>query len=107
MVKRAALARALALEPEVLILDEPTAGLDPISASGFDDLIVHLRDTLGLSVIMVTHDLQSLVTACDRIAALLDGKAICGTLDELREHPHTWALQYFRGDRMARLLGAA
>jgi len=104
MVKRAALARALALEPEVLILDEPTAGLDPISADGFDRLVVHLRDTLGLSVIMVTHDLQSLVTVCDRIAVLLDGRAISGTLDELRGHPHQWARQYFHGSRMARLL---
>jgi len=105
MVKRAALARALALEPEVLILDEPTAGLDPISADGFDKLVVHLRDTLGLSVIMVTHDLQSLVTVCDRIAVLLDGRAIHGTLRELCEHPHPWARQYFRGSRMNRLLG--
>jgi len=107
MVKRAALARAIALEPDVLILDEPTAGLDPISAAGFDELIAHLSATLGLSVILVSHDLHSLTTICDRLAVLVDGQAATGTVDQLREHAHPWVRSYFHGHRMERVLGAA
>jgi phospholipid/cholesterol/gamma-HCH transport system ATP-binding protein len=95
MVKRAALARALALEPEVLILDEPTGGLDPISAAGLDRLVEQLQSTLGLSVVMITHDLQSLAAICDRVAVLIDGKVITGTVAELRRHPHPWIQAYF------------
>jgi phospholipid/cholesterol/gamma-HCH transport system ATP-binding protein len=105
MVKRAGLARALALEPEVLVLDEPTGGLDPISAAAFDRLVVHLQRTLGLSVVMITHDLQSLTAICDRVAVLIDGKAIAGTVAELQEHPHPWIQEYFHSRPLA-LAGA-
>jgi phospholipid/cholesterol/gamma-HCH transport system ATP-binding protein len=105
MVKRAALARAIALEPDMLVLDEPTAGLDPITAAGFDELIRQLQGTLGLSVILVSHDLQSLVSICDRIAVLVDGRAVCGTIGALRADPHPWVRSYFHGARMARVLG--
>jgi len=104
MVKRAALARALVLEPDVLVLDEPTAGLDPISAAAFDELIQQLQQTLGLTVILVSHDLQSLVTVCDRVAVLVDGQAVCGTIAELRKSPHPWVRSYFHGKRMQRVL---
>lgn len=105
MIKRAALARALALDPKILFLDEPTAGLDPIGAGKFDELIVTLRDTLGLTVLMITHDLDSLAAACDRIVALADGKLlIAGTLAQLREADHPWLRDYFHGPR-ARNLG--
>lgn len=105
MVKRAALARALVLEPDILVLDEPTAGLDPISAAAFDELIQQLQQTLGLTVILVSHDLQSLVTVCDRVAVLVDGQALCGTFTELRDSSHPWVRSYFHGKRMQRVLG--
>lgn len=106
MVKRAALARALALEPEVLILDEPTAGLDPVSATGFDDLIRRLRRALRLTVLIVTHDLQTLLRLCDRIAVLLNGRAICGTLEDLRQAHDPWMRAYFHGIRMQTIAGS-
>ncbi|HUO55206.1 MAG TPA: ABC transporter ATP-binding protein [Rhodoblastus sp.] len=100
MVKRAALARALALDPELLFLDEPTSGLDPIGAADFDDLIATLRATLGLSVFMVTHDLDSLYSICDTIAALADGKVIaCGPLPTMLASDHPWLRTYFHGKR--------
>jgi phospholipid/cholesterol/gamma-HCH transport system ATP-binding protein len=99
MRKRAALARALALDPEILFLDEPTAGLDPISAAAFDKLIRDLQQALGLSVVIVTHDLDTLVTITDRIAVLVDKRIIVGTLAELLEHPHPWIREYFHGPR--------
>jgi phospholipid/cholesterol/gamma-HCH transport system ATP-binding protein len=100
MIKRAALARALALDPEIVFLDEPTSGLDPIGAAEFDELIATLQKTLGLTVFMVTHDLDSLAGICDRIAALGDGKVLCeGTLDQLTKHPHPWLQAYFNGPR--------
>jgi phospholipid/cholesterol/gamma-HCH transport system ATP-binding protein len=100
MIKRAAMARALALDPEIVFLDEPTSGLDPISAGEFDDLIATLQKTLGLTVFMVTHDLDSLYSICDRVAALSEGKVIAtGTVDALRASNDPWLVQYFRGKR--------
>ncbi len=99
MRKRAALARALALDPEILFLDEPTAGLDPISAAAFDQLIRDLQRALGLTVVIVTHDLDTLVTITDRIAVLVDTRIIVGTLNELLDNPHPWIREYFHGPR--------
>ncbi|WP_348931398.1 ABC transporter ATP-binding protein [Aquabacter sp. CN5-332] len=100
MIKRASLARALALDPEILFLDEPTSGLDPIGAGDFDELIRTLQQTLGLTVFMVTHDLDSLHTVCDRIAALADGKVIAqGTIETMMEATHPWLRAYFHGAR--------
>ena len=103
MIKRAALARALALDPDIVLLDEPTSGLDPISAEEFDDLISTLRRTLGLTVFMVTHDLDSLYEACDRIAVLAERKVlVTGTIEDLRNNDHPWVKQYFTGKRAMR-----
>jgi phospholipid/cholesterol/gamma-HCH transport system ATP-binding protein len=99
MRKRAGLARALALDPEILFLDEPTSGLDPIAAAAFDSLIRELQQSLKLTVVMVTHDLDSLVAICDRIAVLVDKKTIVGTLDELLKNSHPWIQTYFHGPR--------
>ena len=100
MIKRAALARALALDPEILFLDEPTSGLDPIGAADFDELIATLQRTLGLTVYMVTHDLDSLYNVCDRIAALADGRIVAaGTIDEMLACDHPWVKSYFHGKR--------
>ena len=100
MIKRAALARALALDPEILFLDEPTSGLDPIGAGEFDDLIATLQRTLGLTVFMVTHDLDSLHTVCDRIAALGGGRIIAaGTIDAMLASDNPWLRAYFHGKR--------
>ena len=100
MIKRVALARALALDPEILFLDEPTSGLDPISAAEFDQLILTLQRTLGISVMMVTHDLDSLHRACDRIAVLGEGKIIAaGTMDVMLASQHPWLRAYFHGAR--------
>jgi phospholipid/cholesterol/gamma-HCH transport system ATP-binding protein len=99
MRKRAGLARALALDPPLLFLDEPTAGLDPIAAGAFDALIADLRASLGLTVLMVTHDLDSLIAICDRIAVLVDKRLRIGTMDELLRDPHPWIQAYFRGPR--------
>jgi phospholipid/cholesterol/gamma-HCH transport system ATP-binding protein len=100
MTKRVALARALALDPEIVFLDEPTSGLDPISAADFDNLIRTLQQTLGLTVYMNTHDLQTLAAVCDRIAALADGKAIAvGPMKTMLECEHPWVRSYFRGQR--------
>jgi phospholipid/cholesterol/gamma-HCH transport system ATP-binding protein len=104
MTKRAALARALALDPEILFLDEPTSGLDPISAGDFDALIKSLQQTLNFTVFMVTHDLYSLEVECDRIAALANGKIVAiGPLSEVIESNHPWVKSYFQGKR-ARLI---
>lgn len=99
MKKRAGLARALALDPELLFLDEPTAGLDPIGASKFDDLLRQLQRSLGLTVLMVTHDLDSLAAICDRVAVLLDKRVVAGTMAELLDHEHPWVREYFHGPR--------
>ncbi|RMD90988.1 MAG: ATP-binding cassette domain-containing protein [Alphaproteobacteria bacterium] len=107
MKRRAGLARALALDPPLVFLDEPTAGLDPISAAAFDQLIMGLRDTLGLTVFLVTHDLDSLFTVCDRIAVLADRKIVTtGTIDELLHCDHPWVKEYFRGPRSRAALAA-
>ncbi len=104
MVKRAALARALALDPDLVFLDEPTAGLDPIGAAEFDELIATLQKTLGLTVFMVTHDLDSLHAVCDRIAALADKRVIAaGPMSTMLASSHPWLQAYFHGKR-ARLL---
>ena len=100
MTKRVALARALALDPEFLFLDEPTSGLDPISAGEFDELIKTLQKTLGLSVFMITHDLESLYAISDRIAVLADGKVVSiGTLEDMLASDHPWVKDYFQGKR--------
>ena len=100
MIKRAALARALALDPEILFLDEPTSGLDPIGAGEFDELIATLQRTLGLTVLMATHDLDSLATVCDRIAAIVDGRiVVTGTFRDMLQSEHPWVRSYFRGKR--------
>jgi phospholipid/cholesterol/gamma-HCH transport system ATP-binding protein len=100
MKKRAGLARALALDPELLFLDEPTAGLDPIGAAAFDELTRELQATLGLTVFLITHDLDTLYAICDRVAVLADGKVIaCGTIPELLKTDHPWIQEYFAGPR--------
>jgi phospholipid/cholesterol/gamma-HCH transport system ATP-binding protein len=99
MKKRAGLARALALDPELLFLDEPTSGLDPISADGFDALIRQLQESLGLTVFMVTHDIDSLRSVTDRIAVLVNKKIVTGTIAELRKNPEPWIQEYFSGTR--------
>ena len=100
MTKRVALARALALDPEILFLDEPTSGLDPISGGEFDSLIKTLQRTLGFTVFMVTHDLDSLHTVCDRIAVLADGKiVVVGPMSAVLASEHPWVKAYFRGKR--------
>jgi phospholipid/cholesterol/gamma-HCH transport system ATP-binding protein len=104
MVKRVALARALALDPDIVFLDEPTSGLDPIGAAEFDELIRTLQRTLGLSVFMVTHDLDSLHTVCDRIAVLSEGRIIAaGSIETMLSSEHPWLKSYFRGKRGRRV----
>jgi len=104
MVKRAALARALALDPDIVFLDEPTSGLDPISAAEFDELVVKLRDTMDLTVYMVTHDLDTLFTACDRVAVLGKKKVLVeGTIDDMLKSEEPWVKSYFRGKRARQL----
>lgn len=100
MSKRAGLARALALDPEIVFLDEPTAGLDPIGAENFDRLIVSLKESLGLTVFMVTHDLDTLHATCDRVAVIAEKRVIAiGSLDDVRRSDHPWIQQYFSGPR--------
>lgn len=100
MTKRVALARALALDPEIVFLDEPTSGLDPIAAGDFDALIRDLHAMLGLTLFMITHDLETLNAVCDRVAALHQGRIIAeGPMSELLQSPHPWLQAYFRGER--------
>lgn len=99
MIKRVALARALSLDAELLFLDEPTAGLDPIAAQGFDTLLQNLQKHLGLTVIMITHDIDTLHAISDQIGVLVDKAMIVGTLQELHAHPHPWIQDYFSGKR--------
>lgn len=99
MIKRASLARALALDPALLCLDEPTAGLDPIAADDFDKLILELQQGTGMTIVMVTHDLDSLFELCDRIAVLVDKKIIIDTLEGHQASEHPWIKNYFHGPR--------
>ena len=107
MRKRAGLARALALDPEILFLDEPTAGLDPIGAAAFDILIKRLQHSLGLTVFLVTHDLDTLHATCDRIAVLAERRVILtGSMDDMMRSEHPWVKEYFRGPRARAALTA-
>jgi phospholipid/cholesterol/gamma-HCH transport system ATP-binding protein len=99
MIKRAALARALALDPVLLFLDEPTAGLDPISAASFDELVGYLHGGLHLTVVMITHDLDTLLAVCTRVAVLVDRKIVVDTLAGIMNNPHPWIQEYFHGPR--------
>jgi phospholipid/cholesterol/gamma-HCH transport system ATP-binding protein len=104
MIKRAALARALALDPDIVFLDEPTSGLDPIGAAAFDELVQKLRDTMGLTVYMVTHDLDSLFSVCDRIAVLGEKRVMVqGTVQDMLASENAWVKSYFRGKRARQL----
>jgi phospholipid/cholesterol/gamma-HCH transport system ATP-binding protein len=102
MIKRAALARALALDPKLLMLDEPTAGLDPISAAAFDELLMDLRQQLGLTVIMITHDLDTIFRTCNRVGVIIDRKMTSDTLEGITNNPHPWIQAYFHGERAER-----
>jgi phospholipid/cholesterol/gamma-HCH transport system ATP-binding protein len=99
MVKRAALARALSLEPKLLFLDEPTSGLDPISAAAFDELLLHLHSELHLTVVMITHDLDTLFRTCDRVGVIVGGRMITDTLPGLLRNDDPWIREYFHGPR--------
>ncbi len=110
MRKRVSLARALALEPKILFLDEPTAGLDPIAATEFDELITYLHANLDLTIMMITHDVDSLFSICDRIAVLVDGGVVVGTVDEILKSDHPWIKSYFgvpRAKRARLAIGAS
>jgi phospholipid/cholesterol/gamma-HCH transport system ATP-binding protein len=99
MIKRAALARALALDPLLLFLDEPTSGLDPISAAAFDELVIYLRRELKLTVVMITHDLDTIYRTCSRVGVIVDGRMISDTLEGIVHNPHPWIQAYFQGPR--------
>lgn len=107
MVKRAALARALAIDPQLLFLDEPTSGLDPISAAAFDELVVNLQRELKLTVVLITHDLDTLFRTCNRVGVIIDRKMIVDTLARIMQNPHPWLQQYFHGERAQRFGPAA
>src|SRR5439155_17215273 len=106
MVKRAALARALALDPRILFLDEPTSDLDPLIASGIDALIKQLNQSLGITVVIVTHDLATLFTICGRVAVLVDKKITVGTVDNLMRSRHPWIREFLHGPRAQGALAA-
>ena len=104
MIKRAALARALALDPTLLMLDEPTAGLDPISAAAFDELLMDLHQQLGLTVIMITHDLDTIYRTCNRVGVIIDRKMTSDTVTGISGNPHPWIQAYFHGERALRFV---
>jgi len=104
MIKRAALARALALDAPLLMLDEPTAGLDPISAAAFDELLMDLREQLGLTVVMITHDLDTIFRTCNRVGVIIDRKMTSDTLEGITRNPHPWIQAYFHGERATRFV---
>lgn len=99
MVKRAALARALALDPRLLFLDEPTSGLDPVSAAAFDDLVLYLQRQLRLTIVMITHDLDSIFRTCNRVGVIVDRRMVSDTLQRIVDYPHPWIQAYFHGER--------
>jgi phospholipid/cholesterol/gamma-HCH transport system ATP-binding protein len=99
MIKRAALARALALDPRLLFLDEPTSGLDPISAAAFDGLVAYLQRELKLTVVMITHDLDTIFQVCNRVGVIVEGHMVSDTLEGIQRNPHPWIQAYFRGER--------
>ena len=99
MVKRVALARALALDPSLLFLDEPTSGLDPIGAAAFDDLVLYLQRELKLTIVMITHDLDSIFRTCNRVGVIVDGRMISDTLEGIVDNPNPWIQEYFHGER--------
>ncbi|HEY1874983.1 MAG TPA: ATP-binding cassette domain-containing protein [Steroidobacteraceae bacterium] len=99
MIKRAAIARALALDPGLLFLDEPTSGLDPVSAAAFDDLVLFLQKQLKLTIVMITHDLDSIFRTCNRVGVIVDKHMESDTLDRIVDHPNPWIQEYFHGER--------
>ena len=107
MVKRAALARALALDPRLLFLDEPTSGLDPVSAAAFDELVLYLQRQLRLTIVMITHDLDTIFRTCNRVGVIVDGRMESDTLERIVDYPHPWIRAYFHGERARARLGAA
>jgi phospholipid/cholesterol/gamma-HCH transport system ATP-binding protein len=105
MVKRAAVARALALDPQLVFLDEPTSGLDPVSAAAFDDLVLYLQQHLKLTIVMITHDLDSIFRTCNRVGVIVDRRMISGTLERIVDDPNPWIQAYFHGERARERLG--
>ena len=106
MIKRAAIARALALDPALLFLDEPTSGLDPVSATAFDDLVLFLQKELKLTIVMITHDLDSIFRTCNRVGVIVDGHMESDTLERIVDHPNPWIQEYFHGERARARLAA-
>jgi phospholipid/cholesterol/gamma-HCH transport system ATP-binding protein len=107
MLQRAGLAAALLNDPDVVFLDEPTSGLDPISAAAFDRLVLYLQQSLKLTVVMITHDLDTIFRTCNRVGVIVDRRMISGTLDEIVRHEHPWIREYFHGERSRAVRGQA